>query len=148
MTNKNHLLIYDQERYQRTIVLSDAVHPGRIPENIGLLPDKHNGLYISSIKGLWYLNAQGTLKDLAPVFNGNPTSLVSAIKTAFYDAADDRYYLSVYDRIFSYHTRYGLSTIVYGRYNHMAIVGERVWLANDNGISQWEKTFINGKNEA
>lgn len=145
---KNHLLIYNNGQYQRTVFLPDLITPGRMPENVRLLPDKHGGLYISSTKGGWYLDAQGGIRDMNALLTGNIKSQSAAgIKTAFYDAAEDRYYISYYHKVYSFSPHYGGDTgLVNGRYNHIAVVGRnRVWLANDNGISQWEKTVIDGK---
>jgi ligand-binding sensor domain-containing protein len=148
LNDRNNLLIYSKGRHLRTLFLPNRIRPGRMPENCSLLPDKHNGLYISSTKGIWYLDAQGRLKDMVPLFaTYAPLFWAVGTKTAFYDASDDRYYISNFDRICAFSPQHGTdNNIVDSRYNHIAVLdSSRIWLANDNGISQWEKVMIDGK---
>lgn len=148
LNSKNDLLLYNNGQHQRTIFLPDKINPGRMPENNSLLPDKHGGVYISSTKGFWYLDRKDKLMDIEPLFNtthGYPWAV--GTKTAFYDVPDDRCYISNHSKVLSYSQRYGADTgLVEGRYNHIAVAGRnRVWLANDNGITEWEKTVVDGK---
>ncbi len=146
MNDAGNLIEFEQGTYRRTIRLPDVIHPERPPENITLLPDKHDGLYIASIKGMFYLNHRGSLINMLSRSRLPKRQEPGSFKDAFYDGTDDRYYFSLYDKLCSYNTISGMDTgIIKGRYNHIAIPRENeLWLANDNGITSWKKETIKG----
>lgn len=147
LDTKGNLQLWVRKQYTRTIYLPDVIYPGRLPANATLLQDKRGGLYIASIKGIFHLDPQGKFTDMFYALKHPYTGWTGSVKDAAYDAADDRYYFSMYDRLSSYSPLYGIdSCTLAGRYNFIALPGENeLWLANDNGITSWKRKIINGK---
>ncbi|WP_240432986.1 sensor histidine kinase [Taibaiella koreensis] len=146
LDDEGNLLELEHDHYRQRIVLPDRTSPGRAPENITLRPDKHGGLYIASIKGMFYRDAQGRIMDMSYLKHPRDNWTVS-VKDAFYDAAEDRYYFLLYNKLCAYSPSGGLDdNILAGRYNHVALAGEHeLWLANDDGITSWQKNIAKGK---
>lgn len=148
LNNAGNLLLFKDGRFRRIIYLPDETLPGRMPENITLSPDNYGGLYVSSIKGLFHLDSSEhmTRTTLPPYETKSIWPM--KIKSAFYDPADNRYYFSLNRRLYSStsFTSPGATTSVLdGRYNHIVVTdAHTLWLANDNGITVWQKNMKGG----